>query len=352
MTMKRTRPSVNDTGLIKPSPIHPYRLFVKVCAMLLVALLQGCAINRDGASVTPDLDTSSLSQIYVVRSSQDQHGVDVAIAERLRQMGRTVSTGTAEAVPATADAVLSYQAQWQWDVKMYLLELRMALRAPKTNALLASAASYHTSLSRKSTEEMVNEVLHNIFVDRPEASKKSSGITGNATVQLEPFVALREAKTANGIAVHMDLLRDTRDDAVGALIGERKTFNKAMGMIYLSPPPVQAVTDMLRSELTAAGYRFGQVDAPTHVSGRLIKFEVDTPNTALYWDINGKIEIELSVEGQAGPRHEARYQTQCTDRTYNWPSEAKIAGVLQSCLEALGEKVRADRALANALGAG
>jgi hypothetical protein len=45
-------------------------------------------------------------------------------------------------------------------------------------------------------------------------------------------------------------------------------------------------------------------------------------------------------------RHEARYTAQCTDRTFTWPGETLIAGVVQTCLKALGAKVRADTALA------
>jgi hypothetical protein len=43
-----------------------------------------------------------------------------------------------------------------------MLELTITLRDPKTNFPMAVGNSFHTSLTRKSSEEMVDEVLSNI----------------------------------------------------------------------------------------------------------------------------------------------------------------------------------------------
>jgi hypothetical protein len=44
-----------------------------------------------------------------------------------------------------------------------MLELTINFRDPKTNVLLGRGNSYHTSLTRKSLEKMVEEALNNIF---------------------------------------------------------------------------------------------------------------------------------------------------------------------------------------------
>ena len=59
--------------------------------------------------------------------------------------------------------MLTYVDRWMWDITMYMLELTVHVRNPETNASLAVGNSYHTSLSRKSPVEMVEEVLNNIF---------------------------------------------------------------------------------------------------------------------------------------------------------------------------------------------
>ena len=61
------------------------------------------------------------------------------------------------------DSVVTYVDKWMWDITLYMLELTVTLREPINNQPLAVGNSYHTSLTRKSPEEMVDEVLGNIF---------------------------------------------------------------------------------------------------------------------------------------------------------------------------------------------
>jgi len=50
-----------------------------------------------------------------------------------------------------------------WDITMYLLELTVTVRNPSNDFPMAVGNSLHTSLTRKSPEEMVDEVMTNIF---------------------------------------------------------------------------------------------------------------------------------------------------------------------------------------------
>jgi hypothetical protein len=50
-----------------------------------------------------------------------------------------------------------------WDITIYLLELTVTFREPANLQPLAVGNSYHTSLTRKSPDEMVDEVLTNIL---------------------------------------------------------------------------------------------------------------------------------------------------------------------------------------------
>jgi hypothetical protein len=50
-----------------------------------------------------------------------------------------------------------------WDITLYLLELTVTLRDPTNAFPIALGNSYHTSLTRKSPEKMVDEVMTNIF---------------------------------------------------------------------------------------------------------------------------------------------------------------------------------------------
>ena len=65
-----------------------------------------------------------------------------------------------------ADAVVTYVDRWMWDMTMYMLELTVVVREPKSDFPLATGNSFHTSLTRKSPKEMVDEVIDNILKQR------------------------------------------------------------------------------------------------------------------------------------------------------------------------------------------
>lgn len=318
------------------------------CAGILLMVLQGCATNRDSASVATDVDITKLKSVHVLRSDSDDRGVYITIAEQLRKLGYAASTSTAATMPADTDAVLSYQAQWQWDMTMYLLDLRVTLRNPRTDALLGSASSYHTSLTRKSTEEMVSEVLSNLRGHKPGAAAASSG-PGTARVQIKPYAAPpaeRAAAAGPRSSVRIGPLRDARRDGVGTLIGERTTLgNISLGMIEMQPPPAEALNQVLKAELSALGFGATTDASAASVYGQVKRFTVTTPATALYWDIHGVVELELVAQARDGRKYEGRYLASCTDRTFAFPSTDLIGGVVAACLKEIGARLRKDTAL-------
>ncbi len=144
------------------------KAMVFVVCLVAVVSLYGCAINRASASVSPDVEFTQLMKFYVVRFGPDNRGTNRLITNQLNIMGYEATTGPEDKAPNCVDVVVTYQDKWRWDIKMYMLELDITFRNPKTNSLLAVGNSYHTSLSRKSPGRMVREVLNNIF----EKSKK------------------------------------------------------------------------------------------------------------------------------------------------------------------------------------
>ena len=161
----------------------------------------------------------------------------------------------------------------------------------------------------------------------------------------------RRAPPATRDTVQVDAVRDARRDAVGSLIGERTTIGAvSMGKIDMEPMPTVMMTALLRAEFARMGFVVGDGTPAWRIAGRLATFEVATPATALYWDINGSVELELEATAPGGGTHQARYEARCTDRTYAWPSEALISGVVSSCLKDIGGRLRGDAALAAFLG--
>lgn len=129
---------------------------------LVTSLITGCAVNRATGNVDSTTNLSALKTLYVKKYSDDNADTNVLIVDRLRSKGVNVTTG-AGAAPSGVDAVVTYVDKWMWDITMYMLELTVTIRDPKTDFPMASGNSFHTSLTRLSSKEMANEVVDNIY---------------------------------------------------------------------------------------------------------------------------------------------------------------------------------------------
>jgi len=120
----------------------------------------------------PSANLIAIKSYYVVHQPKDTHGIHNLIRDRVVKEGFNASAGP-ELPQAThkADSVITYIDRWMWDITLYLLELTVTLRDANNNFPLAVGNSFHTSLTRKSPEEMVEEVMTNIFNAAKEAAK-------------------------------------------------------------------------------------------------------------------------------------------------------------------------------------
>ena len=176
-------------------------------------------------------------------------------------------------------------------------------------------------------------VLINLGPYEPQHAQGATPVAPRGTVRIEP-------------------VRDARTDAVGSLIGQRTTIgNISMGDVEMSPPPTDAMARLLRTEFTRMGYDIVNSGPQFTVAAQLRKFRVVTPATALYWDINGSIELDVTVAAQDGKKHAASYVAACTDRTYVYPGEEIIRKVVAGCVRDIGAKLQGDAALARLIGA-
>ncbi|MBT9569364.1 MAG: hypothetical protein IV085_13830 [Thiobacillus sp.] len=137
------------------------KMLAVLSSLLLLSLASGCAVNRATATVDNPAALTGLKAMHVSKLEADGRGIDGLIADKLRTKGYTVTNGPEK--PDRIDALVTYKDKWMWDITMYMLELTITIRDPKTDFPLASGNSFHTSLTRKSPTEMVDEVIENIF---------------------------------------------------------------------------------------------------------------------------------------------------------------------------------------------
>lgn len=133
------------------------------CAVILTsaALLTGC-VNIATSQVESGTDLASLKTMYVKQIPADKRGVNELIADKLRTKGVKVKTGVDDPT-GPYDALVTYADKWMWDITMYMFDLNIVIRDPKDQMPLASGHSKHGSLTRLSPQEMVDEVINNIY---------------------------------------------------------------------------------------------------------------------------------------------------------------------------------------------
>ncbi len=146
-------------------------LTLVVALAALLALLSGCATNNATGDVTPGVDLAEFQNLYVVKTPEDRNGVAELITTRLGELGYNAASGPALESYEDADALVTYVDRWMWDITMYMLELTITVEDAQSGYRLASGNSLHTSLTRLSPEEMVDEVLGNIFGSASEGSE-------------------------------------------------------------------------------------------------------------------------------------------------------------------------------------
>jgi len=130
--------------------------FLTICCLIV-----GCASIH--STRAPDADLSTLHTFYVQKLPADDNGIEKMISDRLKAMGYQSNYGTAENPPTEVDAIVTYEDKWMWDMSMYLIRLTVQVRDGKSHSILASAESYRPSLERKSPQEMVTEVMNELF---------------------------------------------------------------------------------------------------------------------------------------------------------------------------------------------
>lgn len=126
--------------------------------VFMVFSLAACIANLESRKPA-GTDLSNLKTFYVQKLPEEGRGVERMLADQLTRMGYVAFYGIDG--PATpVDAIITYKDDWWWDLSWYLLQLDIQIRDPQTKLILASGHSKRTSLVRKSSDEIVEDVLN------------------------------------------------------------------------------------------------------------------------------------------------------------------------------------------------
>lgn len=149
----------------------------RVLVLLVLGLsfvATGCS-NSATATLSPGADLSAVKTFYVVHQPKDTHSLHFVIRDRIVKEGFGATAGPEmEKSAHQVNSIVTYVDRWMWDMTLYLLELTVTLRDAANDFPLAVGNSYHTSLTRLSPEEMVNEVMTNIFNAAKQTTKPAT----------------------------------------------------------------------------------------------------------------------------------------------------------------------------------
>ncbi len=145
--------------------------FLRIIAVMVgLSLFTGCPPWHVYSNKVEPVDPSSYKSFYVEQNKDDTGGLDKVIKDTFTTMGFEAAMGPADAIPENADALVSYEFQWFWDITNYLLMLKILVREADTQWPIAMGESVRTSLVRKAPKDMALEILTPIF--KPDALKK------------------------------------------------------------------------------------------------------------------------------------------------------------------------------------
>lgn len=150
---------------------------MKLAVFLLSAagLLAGCSTLD--THLEPKTDLSQLKYVWVQQSLNDNHGLDAMIVRELQSRGIQAASGPLTLMPLTARAYITYQDQWDWDFKDYLISLGITVRDARDDRIMATAGYFRPTAFLKASADMVHVVIGALF--KPPAGSNPPPATGS-----------------------------------------------------------------------------------------------------------------------------------------------------------------------------
>jgi hypothetical protein len=186
-----------------------------------------------------------------------------------------------------------------------------------------------------------NNVAKDIATD---IERKYSGSGKGFFIQLDPWLE-KETEAPEAAAVKNIYLAPFQDKRPEKnRIGERHAaFNVSMGDIYTNRDASVYIREAVQNELLAAGNKLSEDTSDLTITGELIKFWIWTETTALYWDIKGEIQLNLTVSNKKMDKTIAKtYTANSEARTYAYPSKDLVSSVVSDTVKSLMYEIRKD----------
>lgn len=139
--------------------------FASLFLLILLPWLAGCGSATGETAV--GIDLTKVKNVWVERRLADNNGVRDRFVRALQQRGLQAEAGPLTMMPETGvDAVLVYEDRWDWNFGAYMMDLRVELRNPRTQALMATSFVQRAPFVGGSADDMVVRAVTELFRER------------------------------------------------------------------------------------------------------------------------------------------------------------------------------------------
>lgn len=137
-------------------------LTVRCVWLAAFALLAGAGCTTS-SSARKVVALDRFQRIYVETRLNENHHLDELFVTELRRLGRDATSGPLTMMPERTDAILTYDARWEWDFKNYLIELTFELHTVHPRKKIADAHYHQPTIRTKSPEDVIRELFGRLF---------------------------------------------------------------------------------------------------------------------------------------------------------------------------------------------
>jgi hypothetical protein len=139
-----------------------------VAALFAVAfLLAGCSSTTSYRA--PGKNLASYKKVWVEKNLSDDHNIHGMIAAELRALGYDVDSGFGTMMPRGIELVVTYNDQWSWDFRDYLIDIEVTAREPRSSSVVARGRYFRPGITEKAPSAMVRDVVNAVF--KPSGKK-------------------------------------------------------------------------------------------------------------------------------------------------------------------------------------
>lgn len=135
------------------------KLFPLVLLGAVVALASGCSSVSSRKVIALD----RFQRVFVERRLNDNHRLDEHFVAALQRLGYQASAGPLTMMPEKTDALLTYDARWEWDFQSYLIELTLEVHTVYPRKKLADARYHQPTVTPKPPAAVVRELVDRLF---------------------------------------------------------------------------------------------------------------------------------------------------------------------------------------------